>query len=118
MYHCQVVYFPTTGNITKTMLPFTPTRLRFSIEKTDATRWVSTGEATTAAQEANSNHFDVVPAGEFLQDATKCMFHHQRNSGVLTPALVGSFVSFGIKRYTVNMTVANANIPVFVEMWG
>lgn len=116
MYHSAKFTAPLVGNQTILGLPFTPTRLRFTINKTSATSFLSTGEATSAAnQEAHTTYWDVVPSGEILSDTTKCITHYERQGGVLVKVLSASFVSFGVNRFKINVDVSNATQQIFVE---
>lgn len=118
MYYCGLFTLPSTGVITILGLPFTPTSCRFTIADMSVPV-LSAGQATSSSvQEANTTHFDVVPTGETLSDNTKCIQHRQRIGGVLTVVLAASFVSFGIKRFKVNVTTANPSLQVFGEFWG
>lgn len=117
MYFSGIFTAPNSGNQTVLGLPFTPTRIKFTVDKSVSTQWVSTGEATSTSQEANTTHFDVVPSGETLSDNTKCLVHRQRQSGVLVTVLAFSFVSFGVNRFKINVTTPNASVPIFVECW-
>lgn len=118
MYYCGSFTAPNTGNQTVLGLPFTPTRIKFTVNKTNADKFLSTGEATSStSQEAHTIYFDVIPAGETLNDTTKCLTHYERQSGVLVKVLSFGFVSFGVNRFKVNVDTPNAGIQIFVEVW-
>lgn len=116
MYTCQTFTAPVAGYQTLLGLPFTPNKLRFTVNKTNADKYLSTGEATSStAQETNTTYFDVIPAGETLTDTTKCLRHYVRQSGVLVCVLSFRFVSFGVNRFKIQVDVPNPSIQIFVE---
>lgn len=118
MYHCATFTAAATGFKTILGLPFTPTKIRFTVNKTDATPYHSAGEATSSSsQEAHTSYFDVAPT-EIVSDSTKCLTHYERQSGVLVKVLSFSFVSFGVGRFKINVDTANSNIQIFAEVWG
>lgn len=117
MYYCGLFTLASPGLKTLLGLPFTPTRARFTILKTDGTPFHSAGYADSLVQEANTTHFDVVPGGETLSDAAKCILHRTRQAGVLNTSLAASFVSFGTNRIKFNVLVADPNIQICGEFW-
>lgn len=116
MYYCGLFTAANPGNQTILGLPFTPTRIKFTVHKTTASPWLSAGEATSSTtQQANTTYFDVLPAGETLSDATRCITHYERQGGVLVKVLSSKFVSFGVNRFKINTDISNASIQIFVE---
>ena len=117
MYYCGTFTASVPGIQSIIGLPFTPTKLKFTVNKTSATSFLSAGEAIAGSQQANTTHFDVVPAGETLSDATKCLLHRTRIGGVLTTTLSVAFVSFRTGGYKVNVITPDATTQIYVEAW-
>lgn len=115
MYYCGSFTASAAGNKTIVGLPFTPNKLRFTVNKTSGTPFLSSGEAVVGSQQAHTTYFDMIPAGETLTDTTKCLTHYERQFGVLVKVLSFSFVSFGINRFKIFTDTPNAGIQIYVE---
>lgn len=110
---------PTTGT-GKTIygIPFTPIRARYTIFKTDSTKFHSAGSVDSTGQEANTTHWDVVPSGESLSTNMDCILHRKRVNGALVTALEASHHSFGLNKARFNVAVSDPNIQIIGEFWG
>jgi hypothetical protein len=115
MYYCGKFTASTVGQRTILGLPFTPKRLKFTVNKTSGLSCLSSGEASNAGQQAHTTYFDIDPSGETLSDLTRCITHYERQNGVLVKVLSVSFMSFGVNRFKINTHVASATTQLFVE---